>query len=413
MSKSLVVVKHNALITGRYSLGLVEQRLMLTIISKIDSMGEWDGKDGVYEIDFGEVLDLIDSKHESKRQQMMGVTDELLSKTVTIELKKLDDDLREKFKRIKLEDGEPPLDFNNETIQTKWLIPPLRYRMGDDTLKVKVDKFLMPFLIEIKRNFTRYFLEEIMVLRSKYSIRIYEYLRSFLREGVILADIDYQNFREIIGVEDGKYTRFTDFNRRVLFPSVQEINEKTSLDLEFNLKRRRTQVIRISFKVKEKKKTETTKTETKTETTKTTKTKTEIILERIGVENPSQYAIPDQIWMDAIKENQPNAPPSFVVTSAKILKKRVQAIKEEEEQKKKQDEISKKNKRFWSQNYQKYHKISGNSNGAYLQPEGRIPILFNDSNFIDLVKPYLIPEEEISKDQRNEIADRLGPREKE
>ena len=43
------LITHNSLITLKNDLGLIEQRLMLIVISQIDSMDNWDGRDGKYD----------------------------------------------------------------------------------------------------------------------------------------------------------------------------------------------------------------------------------------------------------------------------------------------------------------------------------------------------------------------------
>jgi plasmid replication initiation protein len=248
---NLNVVKHNALITGKQNLSLVEQRFMLSIVAMIDSKSEWDGKNGRYTINILDTINLIDNKNPNKRMQMLNVTDELLSKTVTIKLKDLDDNIKETFKKIQLEPDDEPLDYNSEIIQTNWILPPVRYRTAMDDLVVSIDKFMMPFLIELKSNFASIPLMELLKLRSKYSIRMVELLASSKYKKEV--DYLYSDFRELLGIGE-KYSKFTDLQKYVIDNARDELIEQNSyLQFDYTVERRRRKPYKINFKIKVKK----------------------------------------------------------------------------------------------------------------------------------------------------------------
>lgn len=95
-------------------------------------------------------------------------------------------------------------------------------------VRVKLSDSLKPYLLELKENFTKYKLYNILVLKSKYSIRIYELLKSYFWEGVYSVTI--QEFKNSIGCD--KFNEFKDFNKRVLTPAIKEINELTDIYVE-------------------------------------------------------------------------------------------------------------------------------------------------------------------------------------
>ena len=95
-------------------------------------------------------------------------------------------------------------------------------------VRVKLSDSLKPYLLQLKENFTKYKLYNILVLKSKYSIRIYELLKSYFWEGVYSVTI--QEFKNSIGCD--KFNEFKDFNKRVLTPAIKEINELTDIYVE-------------------------------------------------------------------------------------------------------------------------------------------------------------------------------------
>jgi plasmid replication initiation protein len=411
----LVAVKHNALVSGKYNLGLVEQRVMLTLISKIDSTGAWDGTDGKYTIDFGEVLDFIDNKNESKRHQMMEATDNLLSKVVHIRLRDMDDDLVEKYKKVKLEEGERPLDFEKDEIQTNWVLPPLRYTFGHDELDIKIDKFLMPFLIEIKKNFTKIPLDQIMKLhRSKYSPRCFEIISRYAHQGKV--EIKYQDLREMLGIEEKAYQRFTNFRDRVLRVAVKDILENTNLNFEMKINKRGRKVVSITFDKIKKTKQKTAKEVVVAENQETTpdefyemlKPQWEADLNKRGVvlhKNYEKEGLKKEHWEKALLNTELRE--GQLVVEAKKIRDQVKEQEKEHKKKETQDELIKKNKRFWEDHHHEYKDLSPSE--AYIHtPKG--VVLFVSPTFEEDLKPHKKTEVELKEDEerRKELEDRRG-----
>ena len=55
-------------------------------------------------------------------------------------------------------------------------IPTVEWTDYDDKVMIRFNQDIMPYLIELKQNFTKYALSEIMELNSKYSIILYKWL---------------------------------------------------------------------------------------------------------------------------------------------------------------------------------------------------------------------------------------------
>jgi plasmid replication initiation protein len=61
---------------------------------------------------------------------------------------------------------------------------------------------------------------------------------------------DISQFRKLMGIEDGKYTIFRDFKRRVLDKAMEEVNKYSSLHVTPKLQKQGRQVVSIQFVIK-------------------------------------------------------------------------------------------------------------------------------------------------------------------
>jgi plasmid replication initiation protein len=61
---------------------------------------------------------------------------------------------------------------------------------------------------------------------------------------------DLAQFRKLMGIEEGKYTIFRDFKRRVLDKALEEVNKYSSLSVQPRLQKQGRQVVAIQFVIK-------------------------------------------------------------------------------------------------------------------------------------------------------------------
>lgn len=86
--------------------------------------------------------------------------------------------------------------------------------------------------------------------KSSYALALYENCARY-RGLSYTKDIDISLFRKLMGVEEGKYEIFRDFNRRVLNPAVTEINTCSDIRVTPEIFRRGRKVQSIKFKIEE------------------------------------------------------------------------------------------------------------------------------------------------------------------
>lgn len=132
---------------------------------------------------------------------------------------------------------------------------------GDD-VSFKFTESIMPFLIELKSNFTQYLLSDIGKLNSKHAITIYKWLSMNYNqyeyykangnrtekqlESLINPIISIRDLRKITDTEKS-YAEMTDFTKRILDNSTSMITENTTLNVEYKKIKKGNRVADIQF----------------------------------------------------------------------------------------------------------------------------------------------------------------------
>ena len=68
-------------------------------------------------------------------------------------------------------------------------------------------------------------------LNSKYSVALYELIKDYQNIGGITITVE--NFRKLMGIDQGKYRYFTMLEQKVIQKAVTEINQKTDIHITF------------------------------------------------------------------------------------------------------------------------------------------------------------------------------------
>jgi len=221
------VVKANVLIQNSYfDMSALQQRLMLFIISKIQQAGvEYDSCEFTV-TEFCEIVQ-IDRKSGENYMRIKKAVNEIANASVL----------------IKNEHGVETL--------VHWIEKPyIDQRSG--RIKVRLDQDIKPFLLNLKKNFTQCKLYYIMNLKSKYSIRLYELLKSYFYNPnePFAWTFWLPQFKEQLSAQN--YTTFNDFKRRCLIPAVEDINKCTDLTVQWYPEKRGRSIIGITFVYKKK-----------------------------------------------------------------------------------------------------------------------------------------------------------------
>lgn len=95
---------------------------------------------------------------------------------------------------------------------------------------IVLSESLRPYLLELRQNFTKYELINVLVLHSKHSIRLYELFKANLWLHTWKVSID--DFKDILGISD-KYSEYKALRRKVIDPSVNEISKYTDIAVTY------------------------------------------------------------------------------------------------------------------------------------------------------------------------------------
>ena len=146
-------------------------------------------------------------------------------------------------------------------------IPTVEWTDYDDKVMIRFNQDIMPYLIELKQNFTQYALSDLIDLNSKYSIILYKWLsmsynqyehysakggrRAEQVEAYRNPSISMQELRTITDTTT-KYERFTKFETRVLREPLEEINAHTSFKVSYEKVKKGRSIDSIVFHITKK-----------------------------------------------------------------------------------------------------------------------------------------------------------------
>lgn len=112
----------------------------------------------------------------------------------------------------------------------------------DGYVALKFHDRLAPYFLELKKNFTLYYFGYSVFFKSKYSLPLYELLKSYAnmsltaKQHVFSYRISIEEFRSMMGLGT-KLEHHSDLKRRILDVCVGEINQYTDIKVEMEEER--------------------------------------------------------------------------------------------------------------------------------------------------------------------------------
>lgn len=202
----LVATKSNWLVEASYKLTLQEQRFLLVCIGKLNPFQDCQSKTMTLT-----ATEFFESFEEMGRENAER------------ELKKAIDRLWDRSVIVK--DPE-------QTEEFRWIQNKAKYHKGEARVSVTFSDSVMPYLTQLKGQFTSVVVKNVSCLSSAYSIRVYELLFRYAKAPKKERYFPLDEFRTLLGIGD-KYPQFRDLNRRVITPAVEELNAKSDLNVRF------------------------------------------------------------------------------------------------------------------------------------------------------------------------------------
>lgn len=224
MDKNYLVSKSNSLINSQYSLTTIEEKIILTLASMVQPE---DIEFKEYKFKIKDFLNLLRITDQSKYKEIPRITKNLMKKVFEIKEKE-------------------------KIIQLAWLCSAI-YE-NDGMVKLKFAPDLKPYLLKLKEFYTSYRLTNILNLKSRYSIRLYEILKCYQNQSkkkVVNKEIDLEELKGLLGASSNYFSVYADFKKRALLVGQKELKKFTDIYFDFEEVKKIRKVIAIKFTIQE------------------------------------------------------------------------------------------------------------------------------------------------------------------
>lgn len=220
----LMVYKSNDLIQkSKFSLSKVEIQIINYIISQIDSP--------LYDREFNKIqFNIKDFYNLSGVEKISGSAYQYLKNTIKT-----------------LADKSVWVNFPEEGRETliRWIEKP-EINKQSGMVTIKLDDDLKPFLLNMN-GYIKAQLSYSFKMQSKYSIRLYELLKSWEKAGS--KHFDVAELKTRIDADQKSYENFGIFRKKVLDVAVSEINEYTDIHVTYDEEKTGKKVTGITFRI--------------------------------------------------------------------------------------------------------------------------------------------------------------------
>ena len=217
MKKRNIVKQDYKLINAKYKLNTSEIKFIMAVIAQINMN---DKSLEEYEIKVSELEEKLQTEQNETRLKQFAK--KLLSKPFEIQT-------------------------NTGWIVLNWFSK-IEYIRGQSKFKVRIDKALRPYLLDLKERFVKYNLKYILPLTSNYSIRLYQLLKEY--EKLTRRTFTLQELQELLQVPKSYTKKYNDFKKKVLKVAERELIEHCDIFFEFEEIKKGRKVNEILFRIK-------------------------------------------------------------------------------------------------------------------------------------------------------------------
>ena len=192
-----LVTQSNHLVEASYRLELVEKRVVLCLLSKVDPRKPLPKK---LHLDANEYAELtgtnIKTAYRDLKEGALGLVGQVI-RTSDVDRKK----------------GR----------HQAWM-DYVDYFDREGRIEANFSESVKPYITLLAKRFTTIGIAHVAKFRSFYAIRVYELLMQY--QSIGHRRLSIEEFRDILQIGKGQYGRFTELRRRVIEPAIAEINEK-------------------------------------------------------------------------------------------------------------------------------------------------------------------------------------------
>jgi len=229
MAKSNLVVKTHHLNTVLQNLKLAEIRIVQLAVVDARETGKGLTAETPLRIDALRYAEVFDTTRQNGYLMMKEAEDTLFNRRFSY------------------------IDDEGKLVKSRWLSQ-VRYLDDEGAIEVVFTPAVVQGITRIdgaEEFFTKYLLEQTATMTSNYSVRLYELLVQW-KQAKKTPMFELQEFRGQLGVEDDENKAMSNFKIRVLDLAVEEINEKSDLNINYTQKKKGRKIIGFTFTVHEK-----------------------------------------------------------------------------------------------------------------------------------------------------------------
>lgn len=124
------------------------------------------------------------------------------------------------------------IDEDENTNRTPIFINVSNNKLDDDKCMIEFqwNPIIKSQLVGMKDNYVRLVKSNFMALTSKKGQSLYEFFHSYVNQGQITVDVE--KLKELTNCTSSSYSRFSNFFQKGIKIPLEEINEKTDIDIE-------------------------------------------------------------------------------------------------------------------------------------------------------------------------------------
>ncbi len=225
----LTVCKANKLIEATYRMSLNEKRVINACIAQIDSTAPLTTQDK-FELSAKDFAKLFGISEKRAYTDLQDIAKTLYERSLTVH-------------------NPDPAQPKLKKLVTRW-ISSIGYVPDDGKIFLRFAQDILPYLSELKGQFTKYELTQISGMTCIYAYRLYELLIQWKTTGK--REIEIEWLKEHLELDES-YERMDNLKRRVIDPAVKDINEHSSYQVRWEQRKTGRKVTHLIFTFSEKK----------------------------------------------------------------------------------------------------------------------------------------------------------------
>ena len=221
------VIEHNDLITSVAKMDKIPLKIFELAVSCIDT--ENIPKDNIIYLSKTELFSFFDVSDSNKHNRFKEAI-EKMQKQAYFEIR----EAKGKGEKYDMTSIVP--------------IPTVKWNSYDDKVMIQFNPFIMPYLVDLKNNFTQYAISDIMKLNSKYGVILYKWFSMFYNQYEHYEDNGKRRKEQLYELKNPSisvkklrdltdtittYSTFKNLEVNVIKKAITEINEFTHFNVTY------------------------------------------------------------------------------------------------------------------------------------------------------------------------------------